>query len=77
MPRATLSFNLDDESDNQAHMRCVKSLDLALAMWTFSGKLRNIVDTSEDGKYIDEDLVWQAWNESLEEYQIYLDALIL
>lgn len=74
--RATLLFDLDEQEDRMSHLRCIKSLDMALAMWTFAGKLRNIVDTSEDGKYIDEDLVWKAWDESLTEFDINLDNLV-
>lgn len=74
--RATLLFDLDEQEDRMSHLRCIKSLDMALAMWTFSGKFRNIVDTSEDGKYIDEDLVWKAWDESLTEFDINLDNLV-
>lgn len=74
--KAVLQFNLDDEDDRMAHLRCVKSLDMALAMWEFAGKLRGIVDTSEDGKWIDEDDVWKAWGEVLEEHGISFDELI-
>lgn len=73
---ATLRFNLDDPDDNMAHQRCVKALDMALALWDFSGKLRDIVDTSEDGKWIDEDVVWKAWNEIMERYNINLNQII-
>lgn len=74
--KAKIEFDLNDLDDNMAHMRCVKSLDMALAMWAFSGRLRRIVDESEDGKYIDEDLVTKAWEQSLQEYEINLDSLI-
>lgn len=75
--RATLLFDLDDLDDRLSHLRCIKSIDMALAMWTFQGKLRNLVDTSEDGKYLDEQHVWDAWNEVLEEYSINLDNLVV
>ena len=75
--RATLLFDLDDELDRASHLRAIKSLDMALAMWKFAGKLRHIVDASEDGKYIDEDLVWKAWQECLEEHDITLDKLLV
>jgi len=74
--KATLTYNLNDQDDTISHLRAIKSLDMALAMWTFTGKLKGIVDTSEDGKYIDEDLVWKAWEESLTEYDINLDKLV-
>lgn len=75
--RANLLFDLEDADDRMEHLRCIKSLDMALAMWDFAAKLRNIVDTSEDGKYIDEDLVWKAWDDALTEYDINLDKLIV
>jgi hypothetical protein len=74
---AILKFNLNDPDDNMAHQRCIKSLDMALALWDFSGKLRQIVDTSEDGKWIDEDVVWRAWNEILEEHNLNINNLIM
>lgn len=74
--KAVLQFNLEDEEDRMAHFRCVKSLDMALAMWEFSGALRSIVDTSEDGKWIDEGDVWKAWEHSLEKHGILFDELI-
>ena len=74
--KAQLVFNLDDSDDAMAHLRCVKSLDMALALWEVSGKIRSIVDTSEDGKYIDADLIWNAWNEAMEQYDINLHKLV-
>jgi hypothetical protein len=75
--RATLLFDLDEQEDRMSHLRAIKGLDMALAMWNFAGKLRHIVDASEDGKYIDEDLVWKAWQECLEEYDINFDRLLI
>lgn len=74
--KATLQFNLEDEDDRMAHFRCVKSLDMALAMWEFSESLRSIVDTSEDGKLIDEEEVWKAWKYSLGKNGIFFSDLI-
>lgn len=31
--KATLTFNLDDPDDRMAHLRCVKSLDMAIALF--------------------------------------------
>ena len=74
--KANLLFNLDNPEDAMAHLRCVKSLDMALALWTFAGKIRSFIDTSEDGKYIDGDAVYDAWNEVMEEFDINLHKLI-
>jgi hypothetical protein len=75
--KATLSFNLDLIDDEMDHRRCMKSLDMALFIFDFSNKMRRLVDTSEDGKYIDEQHLWNAWNESLEAYDINIDRLIV
>lgn len=72
--KATIEFNLDDQDDAMAHFRCVKALDMALAMWTFSGRLRHIVEEGEGDK---EDALWDAWNETLREYGIKFDELII
>lgn len=75
--KATLSFNLDLIDDEMDHRRCVKSLDMALFIFDFGNKMRRLVDTSEDGKYIDEQHLWNAWNESLEAYDINIDRLVV
>ena len=33
MATATLTFDLTDTDDRQEHLRCVKSLDMALVIW--------------------------------------------
>lgn len=75
--KALLSFNLDNIDDEMDHRRCIKSLDMALFIFDFSCKIKRLVDTSEDGKYIDEEHLWQAWNESLQAYDINIDRLIV
>ena len=30
---ATIRFNLDDPDDRMSHLRCLKSLDMALFLW--------------------------------------------
>jgi hypothetical protein len=75
--KATLQFNLDDRDDSVAHQRCIKALDMALALFDFSAKLRRIIDISEDGKWLDEDVVSKAFYETLEEHNIIIDRLLL
>lgn len=44
---ATLTFNLEDHSERESHMRCVKALDLALALYNIHGlksKIENFID---------------------------------
>lgn len=69
--KAILTFNLDDGSDAMAHFRCVKALDMALAIWTFSGRMRRLVD---DEKSVD--AFWEEWEDTMAEYGIKMDELI-
>jgi hypothetical protein len=75
--RATLSFNLDDSEQAIEHFRCIKSLDMALFIWDFAGKLRQLTDTSEDGKYIDEAHIWEKWEQTMNAYDLNIDRLVL
>lgn len=75
--KATLVFNLNDLDDEMEHRRCMKSLDMALFIFDFSNKIKRLQDTSEDGKYIDDEHLWQAWNESLEAHDINIDRLLV
>lgn len=75
--KATLSFNLDDSDQAMEHFRCIKSLDMALFIWDFAAILRNLTDTSEDGKHIDEALIWEKWEQTMNAYDINLDRLVV
>lgn len=73
--RAKLIFNLDKEEDLAAYERCNKSLDMSLALWDFSNKLRSIskYGTGEE----DIDSISKDFYEILEEHNINLEKLIL
>ena len=75
--RAALHFNLDDPDDALEHFRCIKSLDMALFIWDFAAKLRELTDTSEDGKHIDEAHIWKKWEETCQAYDINIDRLVV
>lgn len=70
--KATISFDLDDAQDAMAHFRCVKALDMALAMWTFSGRLRRLVDEERSV-----DAFWEEWEDTLGEYGIKMDEILI
>jgi hypothetical protein len=74
--KAILEFNLDEHDDAMAHNRAVQSLEMALFIWDLSAKIRELTDTSEDGKYIDEKHIWEAWEELTEKYNLNIDKLI-
>jgi hypothetical protein len=74
--RAKLIFDLDNMDDLAAYERCNKSLDISLALWDFSNKLRSISKYgSEEENNIDG--ISKAFYEILEEYNINLEKLIL
>jgi hypothetical protein len=75
--KATLTFNLDDSDDAIEHFRCIKSLDMALFIFDFAAKLKDLTDTSEDGKHIDEAHIWEKWEETMEAYDLNLNRLVL
>ena len=70
--KAKLIFDMDEPEDAIAHLRCTKALDMALALWDFSNKLRSI---SKYGSG-DEDISQEFYN-ILEEHNINLDKLVL
>jgi hypothetical protein len=74
--KARLIFDLETQEDQLAHLRCLKSLDLALCLWEFQQRLDRICDESEDGKHLDERVVSQAFYDCLLEYGINLTELI-
>jgi hypothetical protein len=73
---ATLRFNLNDSDDIKAHLRCIKSSDMALALWDINNRINRIWDESEDGKMIDGDLVFKALEEINEKYSLNINELI-
>jgi hypothetical protein len=74
--KAKLLFSLEKVDDRMAHYRCLKSTDMALALWDIHNQINELYDTSEDGKFVR----WQDINKVLEcafeKYQINLDNLI-
>lgn len=73
---AQLNFNLDELDDQRAHMRCVKALDLVLALWDIDQVLRDTVKYGEgiQATYCQEvrDKFWDI----LRDRDINLDELI-
>ncbi len=82
--KAILEFDLDDFSDQLAHLRCVKSQDMALALWCFY-QSRQFIEwriESNEAKGIKVDsydivkLVFESLYAELEKYDINIDKLI-
>lgn len=78
--KALLEFNLDDTDDKMAHLRAVKSLDMALALWAMDEYLRSGI------KYAPDSMPSEAYgmlqevrdklHKTMSKYSIDLDELI-
>ena len=81
MAKAILKYDLNDTDDAMAHMRAVKSLDMALALWDITHNTKKRIEWSLEGKEIDKyevlDIVYEKIYEILEEHNIKMDDLII
>jgi hypothetical protein len=79
MVKGKITFDMSDPDDRKAHLRCVKSLDMALVLWTFMRQTRkefeNNTMSSEDF-YSGVEQTFEKFNELLEEYSINIDELV-
>ena len=80
MAKATLEFDLNDSDDMIAHLRAVKSLDMAMALWEIVHNTKKGLEWSMEGQEIDKydalELVYQKIHEILDEHNINTDELI-
>ena len=53
--KATLSYNLNDPDDRMAHMRAVKSLDMASALFEITRNLKKQVERRFEDETIEHD----------------------
>jgi hypothetical protein len=81
MAEAILKYDLNDTDDAMAHMRAIKSLDMALALWDITHNTKKSIEWSLEGKEIDKyevlDIVYEKIYEILEEHNIKMDDLII
>ena len=81
MAKATLEFDLNDPDDIMAHLRAVKSLDMALVLWEMAYNAKKGIKYDIEGKKIEcpyeaVDMVFEKLWEELNEHGINLDELI-
>lgn len=62
MAKAILKFDLNDQDDEMAHKRAVKSTDLALALWEIEVNLRKRIEMALQAK--------ELKNEDVEVYDV-------
>lgn len=80
MAEAILKFDLNDPDDRMSHLRAVKSLDMAMALWDIVHNTKKGLEWSMEGKEIDKydalELVYEKIHEILNEHNIITDDLI-
>jgi hypothetical protein len=78
MAKAILEFDLNDPDDTQAHLRCVKSLDLVLFILKIEGELRSKLKHGQltDCQYDTLDKFRETFYEEMNERGINIDELI-
>jgi hypothetical protein len=81
MAEAILKYNLNDSDDAMAHMRAVKSLDMALALWDITHNTKKSIEWSLESKELNKyevlDMVYERIYEIFDEHNIKLDDLII
>jgi len=79
--KAVLKFDLDDRSDDLAHKRCVKALDMAMVIWNFQNSRKELEGKIEkmeesDDPYNVLDLILKHFYEICEEEVVDIESLI-
>jgi len=81
MAKAKLEYDLNEPDDVMAHKRAVKSLDMALALWTITHNTKKSLEWSMESKEMDKyealEMVYEKIHEIISEHNIDLDDLIV
>jgi len=72
--KAILEFNLDDYDDRMAHLRCIKSTDMALVLFDVIYNFRKQIENENPKSELD--LLYDKLNVLLDEHGINIDELI-
>ena len=81
--KATLEYNLDDPDDRMAHLRAVKSMDMACALFEITHNLHKILERrfedepQERDEFDGLDETFREINRIMMEHGLDLDKLIL
>jgi RecA/RadA recombinase len=80
MAEAILKFDLNDPDDRKQHLRAVKSLDMALALWNITHNTKKSLEWTLDGKDLDKyevlEMVYEKIYEILQDHDINTDELV-
>ena len=78
--KAILEFNLEERDDSLAHLRCVKSLNMALVLWEIDQHLRGLIkhapDSQSDETHEQIKQIRSKLHEEMNDRGIILDELI-
>ena len=81
MAEAILKYDLNDTDDAMAHMRAIKSLDMALALWELLNNSKRTLERTMHEKEMDKyealDMVYERIYELMDEHNLKLDDLII
>jgi hypothetical protein len=80
MAKAKIEYDLSDVDDMYAHKRAIKSLDLALALWSITHNTKKSLEWAMEGKEMDKydalEMVFEKIHEIISEHNIDLDDLM-
>ncbi len=80
MAKAILEYDLNDPDDTMAHMRAVKSLDMALVLWEMAYNVKKRIQSQAEIEKLDSydaiEKVFEKFWEEMNERGINLDDLI-
>ena len=79
MAKAILEFDLNDFDDNMAHLRAVKSLDMALVIFELTSNLKKRISYELEHRELKDwevlDLVFERIHELVNDHGIIIDEL--
>jgi hypothetical protein len=73
MAKAILEFNLDDHEDEMAHLRAIKALDMALALWDMDQYFRSQMKYGNNDCELSDD-AYKALEEAREELREFMSS---
>ena len=71
--KAILEFNLDERDDIEAHLRCVKALDMAVVLWDMDQYLRNKMKYGNKDSMLSDD-AYKALEDAREELRGFMSS---
>jgi hypothetical protein len=78
--KAILEFNLDDPEDDMAHLRAIKSLDMAIVLWEIYYNSKKTLYSRVESENLDPyqaiDAIFDKLHDELNERGINLNQLI-